>query len=317
MVPETSMPASKKNTIPGTSPAKPFLKWAGGKRQLLPYFMDSYPPALKTGAIKNYYEPFLGSGAVFFDVAQRYAIEHAFLFDVNPELVLTYRVIQSQVNRLAEVLSLHEKKFLALSRPKRLVYFYEQRAQFNQQHAEAGFNKAGSKGIARAAQLIFLNRTCYNGLFRVNSGGAFNTPAGDYAKPVICDLNNLTAVSALLDKATIKQADFRTALKNTRPSSFVYLDPPYRPLSKTASFTAYSKSAFQDKQQIQLARIYRRLNEKGAALMLSNSDTPDGFFDKLYNGFAIERVPARRLINADASKRGHVNEIVVTNYPLK
>ena len=314
MASEINMPASKKNIVPGSTPAKPFLKWAGGKRQLLSYFIDGYPPALKAGAIKYYYEPFLGSGAVFFDIAQRYTIEKAFLFDVNPELVLTYQVIQSQVNRLAEVLCLHEKKFLALSRPKRLAYFYEQRTQFNQQRADIGFDKASSKGVARAAQLIFLNRTCYNGLFRVNSKGVFNTPAGDYAKPVICDLKNLTAVSALLQKATIKQADFRKALKNIRPSSFVYLDPPYRPVSKTASFTAYSKSAFQDKQQIQLARIYKLLHEKGAALMLSNSDTPDGFFDKLYRGFTIQRVPARRLINADASKRGPVNEIVVTNY---
>jgi len=311
------MPASKKNTHNEPAHVKPFLKWAGGKRQLLNHFADIYPQALKAGNITNYYEPFLGSGAVFFDIAQRYHIENAFLFDVNTELILTYQVIQAHVSKLAEILFSHEKKFLALDKQARLAYFYDQREQFNKKRFDTGFSKDNSKGIARAAQLIFLNRTCYNGLFRVNSKGAFNTPAGDYINPSICDLKNLTAASKLLDKAIIKQVDFTKALKNVKPSSFVYLDPPYRPLSKTASFTAYSKSIFQDKEQSQLAGIYRQLDKKGVALMLSNSDSPDKFFDRLYSGFGITRVPAKRLINADASKRGHVNEIVVTNYPVK
>ena len=311
------MPVQKENTLQESTVVKPFLKWAGGKRQLLHHFTDIYPPALKAGSIKNYYEPFLGSGAVFFDIAQRYPIEKAFLFDVNPELVLTYQVIQAQVNQLTEALAAHEKKYLALDTQKRQVYFYDQRAQFNSQRFDTVFLKNTSKDIARAAQLIFLNRTCYNGLFRVNSKGAFNTPAGNYANPAICDVKNLTAVSRLLSMATIQQADFKIALKNIRPSSFVYLDPPYRPVSKTASFTAYSNLAFQDEQQSALAAVYKALDKKGALLMLSNSDTSDNFFDKLYQGFGIKRVPARRLINADASKRGHVNEIVVTNYALR
>ena len=310
------MPASKKNTATESVHVKPFLKWAGGKRQLLAHFNDLYPVELKTGTIKNYYEPFLGSAAVFFDIAQRYRIENAFLFDVNLELILTYQVIQSHVSKLAEVLLKHEKKYLALNKQQRLVYFYDQREQFNQQRFDTGFTKSNSKGIARAAQLIFLNRTCYNGLFRVNSKGEFNTPAGDYAKPSICDFKNLAAVSKLLENATIRQADFAKALQNTAVSSFVYLDPPYRPLSRTANFTSYSKSIFQDEQQSKLASLYRKLDKKGAVLMLSNSDSPDNFFDKLYKGFTITRVPARRQINADASKRGLVNEIVVTNYPL-
>ena len=311
------MPPSKKNTRSEPNYVKPFLKWAGGKRQLLNHFAAIYPPALKAGTITNYYEPFLGSGAVFFDIAQRYHIENAFLFDVNSELILTYQVIQAHVSKLAEILFRHEKKYLALDRQGQSAYFYDQREQFNQKRFDTGFSKDNSKGIARAAQLIFLNRTCYNGLFRVNSKGAFNTPAGEYKNPSICDLKNLTGVSKLLDKAVIKQLDFTKALKNVKPSSFVYLDPPYRPVSKTASFTAYSKSIFHDKEQSQLAGIYRQLDKKGAALMLSNSDSPDKFFDSLYSGFGITRVPAKRLINADASKRGHVNEIVVTNYPVK
>jgi len=310
------MTVSKKN-ITTEIIIKPFLKWAGGKRQLLHHFTSMYPPALKAGSIHNYYEPFLGSGAVFFDIAQRYPVKNFFLSDINAELVLTYQVIQAHVSKLIEVLYQHEKNYLALDKEKRLQYFYAQRELFNLQRFDTGLSKNAGKGVARAAQLIFLNRTCYNGLFRVNSKGEFNTPAGDYTKPSICDVKNLTAAAKLLDKATIKQAGFAQTLKNIPPSSFVYLDPPYRPVSKTASFTAYSKSLFQDEQQAELADRYRQLDKSHVLLMLSNSDSADKFFDKLYRGFTITRVPAKRLINNDASKRGHVNEIVVTNYLVK
>lgn len=308
------MPGLKPASLSDARPAKPFLKWAGGKRQLLNQFNDLYPPALKAGDIKNYYEPFLGSGAVFFDIVQRYPIKNAFLFDVNDALVLTYQVLQAKVAALTETLFMHEQKYLALNSSQRLAYYYDQRASFNEQR-ETDYT-TDDKGVARAAQLIFLNRTCYNGLFRVNAKGAFNTPAGDYLNPCICDAENLAAVAKLLDRAIIKKAGFKQALKNARPSSFIYLDPPYRPVSKTASFTAYSNSTFGDQQQKELAAQFRQLDKKGAAVMLSNSDAADHFFDRLYKGFAIKRVPAKRLINADAAKRGHVNEIVVTNYPL-
>jgi len=310
------MTVSKKN-ITTEIVIKPFLKWAGGKRQLLHHFTGMYPPALKAGSINNYYEPFLGSGAVFFDIAQRYPVKNFFLSDINAELVLTYQVIQAHVSKLIEVLYQHEKNYLALDKEKRLQYFYAQRELFNLQRFDTGLSKNAGKGVARAAQLIFLNRTCYNGLFRVNSKGEFNTPAGDYTKPSICDVKNLTAAAKLLDKANIKQAGFAQTLKNIPPSSFVYLDPPYRPVSKTASFTAYSKSLFQDEQQAELAARYRQLDKSRVLLMLSNSDSADKFFDKLFKGFTITRVPAKRLINKDASKRGHVNEIVVTNYLVK
>jgi DNA adenine methylase len=306
------VPAKKNNTT--LHPAKPFLKWAGSKRQLLNQFINIYPQQLKAGKIKNYYEPFLGSGAVFFDIAQRYQIENAWLCDVNDDLVLTYKMIQGHVSKLTGVLQHHQKKYLALNKKQRLAYFYEQRTIFNEQRFDKDVNRNADKGIARAAQLIFLNRTCFNGLFRVNSKGEFNTPAGDYAKPSICDEENLLAVSGLLEKATIKKADYITSIKNVKPASFIYFDPPYRPLSITASFTAYSKSAFTDVQQTRLAGVYRDLDKKGATIMLSNSDTKDGFFDDLYKGFNLMRVPARRLINSDASGRGNVNEIVVTNY---
>ncbi|MFT3933099.1 MAG: DNA adenine methylase [Chitinophagaceae bacterium] len=309
------MPAKKENTIVKQEViAKPFLKWAGSKRQLLSKFETLYPQALKAGKIKNYYEPFLGSGAVFFNIVQRYTVENAFLSDVNPALVLTYQVIQANVSKLVDVLSMHQKRYDALPQQGRLQYFYQQRDEFNQQRFDENFTAKNSKGINRAAQVIFLNRTCYNGLFRVNSKGIFNTPAGRYINPSICDVENLQAVSALLRKATIQKADFTTTLKKVMPNSLVYIDPPYRPLSKTANFTAYSKSAFGDKEQAQLAKLYRKLDAKGALLMLSNSDTEDGFFDKLYQGFNLTRVPARRLINARVTGRGAVNELVVTNY---
>ncbi len=311
------MPAPQKDIISSALQVKPFLKWAGGKRQLLAQFAGMYPTGLKNGSIKNYYEPFLGSGAVFFDIAQNYPIENAWLFDVNCDLVLTYQVIQTQSAKLTEVLLSLEKKYLGLDKAARQLFFYDQRSLFNQQLKDTASSKSSKNRISRAAQLIFLNRTCYNGLFRVNAKGAFNTPAGDYKNPSICDPVQLAAVAKLLARATIRQADFKKGLKAVTPGSFVYLDPPYRPLSKTASFTGYSKSVFADKQQAQLAAVYRQLDKSGALLMLSNSDTADGFFDKLYRGFTIKRVPAKRMINTDASKRGYVNEIVVTNYPLK
>ncbi len=301
--------------------AKPFLKWAGGKRQLLNLFQQLYPPALQANKIKNYYEPFLGSGAVFFDIVQKYKIENAFLYDVNPELVLTYRVIQEQPAKLIECLQAMQKKYLPLDTEKRTTFFYKQRTQFNRQLAKTDFDKFNDSWIKRAAQTIFLNRTCYNGLFRVNAKGAFNTPAGNYSRPVICDAQNLLAVSKLLQIATIKRADYRQIVKDLKPRAFIYFDPPYRPLSKTAAFTAYSQFAFGDAQQQELAVLFGKLHKKRVSLMLSNSDpsnfgVKDTFFDDLYSNFTITRVPARRLINSNAALRGSINEIVVTNYPV-
>lgn len=301
--------------------AKPFLKWAGGKRQLLNLFQQLYPPALKANKIKNYYEPFLGSAAVFFDIVQKYKIENAFLYDVNPELVLTYKVIQEQPVKLIECLMGIQKKYLRLDNEKRTAYYYKQRTLFNRQLSKIDFDRFNEAWIARAAQTIFLNRTCYNGLFRVNAKGAFNTPAGNYSRPVICDTANLMAVSKLLQTATIKRADYSQILKDLQPKAFVYFDPPYRPLSKTAAFTAYSQFAFGDTQQQELAALFAKLHKKKVAVMLSNSDpanfgVKDAFFDDLYRNFAITRVPAKRLINSNAALRGTINEIVVTNYPV-
>jgi DNA adenine methylase len=301
--------------------ARPFLKWAGGKSQLLEKFQTLYPKELTEGKIKNLYEPFLGSGAVFFDVAQRYDIKQAFLYDVNEELVLAYKVIQSDVDALIEVLHQYQNKYLRFDKEKRKIFFYDQRSSYNQQRLVIDYKKYSAQWVNRAAQLIFLNRTCYNGLYRVNSKGEFNSPMGDYVNPTICDEHNLLAVSSVLTIADIKRADFTQIMKDIKAKSFVYFDPPYRPISKTASFKAYSNHAFGDAEQQKLAAIFAELDKRGAKVMLSNSDpknvnTRDNFFDDLYNEFEIVRVPARRMINSNASKRGKINEIVVTNYTV-
>jgi len=302
--------------------ARPFLKWAGGKGQLLDKFQDLYPKQLKDKKIKTFYEPFLGSGAVFFDIAQNYEIESAFLYDINEELILTYKVIQKDVSILIDFLYRYQKNYLKLDKAKRQDFFYDQRTKYNSQRSNINYEKYSEKWFPRAAQLIFLNRTCFNGLYRVNSKGEFNSPAGDYDNPTICDESNLLAVSKVLEIAEIKKADFKEIINDLKAKSFIYFDPPYRPISKTASFKAYSKHDFADNEQFQLAKLYKQLDKKGSKVMLSNSDPKnndpsDNFFDDIYHGFNIHRVPARRMINSDPTKRGSINEIVVTNYATK
>lgn len=286
---------------------------------MLQKFQELYPQQLKDKKIKNFYEPFLGSGAVFFDVAQNFEIKSAYLYDINEELILAYKVVQQDAPKLIDCLHRYQRTYLKLEKKKREEYFYKQRTNYNLQRITTDHNKYSEAWIPRAAQLIFLNRTCFNGLFRVNSKADFNTPVGDYKNPVICDEANLLAVAKVLSIATIKKADFRQIKKDLKKNSFVYFDPPYRPISKTASFTAYSKHAFADKEQTDLKNIFEFIDSKGQYAMLSNSDPKnidpkDNFFDELYKGFNLTRIPARRMINSDASKRGSISEIVVTNY---
>ena len=301
--------------------AKPFVKWAGGKGQLLKIFQNYYPNQLKSHKIKTYYEPFLGSGAVFFDVAQNFEIESAYLYDINDELILSYKVIQKDVTKLIDFLFRFQKEYIKLDKIKRKEYFYEQRLNYNLQRFNIDYSKYSDNWLSRAAQLIFLNRTCYNGLYRVNSKGEFNSPAGDYINPTICDEKNLLAVSRILNIAEIKKADFKEVINDLKSNSFIYFDPPYRPISKTANFKSYSHHDFSDNEQIQLSKLFKELDKWGSKVMLSNSDPKnidpnDNFFDEIYNGYNIFRVPAKRVINSVASKRGNINEIVVTNYSI-
>ncbi len=302
--------------------AKPFLKWAGGKGQLLSTFQNIYPKELQEKQIKNYYEPFIGGGAVFFDIAQHFEIESAFLYDINEELILAYKVIQNDVFKLMDFLLLFQKKYDKLDTENRAKLFYEIRQEFNTERFNIDYKKYSDSWIYRTAQIIFLNKTCFNGLFRFNLKGEFNTPAGRYKNPKILDERNLQKVSKLLQVAVIKNADFKLVEQDLKENSFVYFDPPYRPISKTSSFTAYSKNGFGDTQQIELANTFEFLNSKGARLMMSNSDPKntdptDNFFDDLYRKHYIFRVTAKRMINSNAAKRSAINEIVVTNYPVK
>ncbi|NUQ36671.1 MAG: DNA adenine methylase [Caldilineales bacterium] len=298
------------------APVKPFLKWAGGKRQLLPQFAAYYPPELAAGELSRYVEPFLGGGAVFLDVAQRFPIQQAFLFDINPELILVYRVVQQAPTALIDQLQAQAQAYLARTPAGRAEYFYALRAAYNARRASIDHTRFSDAWIDRAAQMIFLNKTCFNGLYRVNARGEFNTPMGRYSRPAILDPEGLTAASELLQRAEVRVGHFRDAAAVIDDHTFVYFDPPYRPLSATAHFTAYAAQRFDDADQTSLAQFFAHLHAtRRARLMLSNSDTADGFFQRLYTGFSIHRVQAHRMINADSAARGKIAELLITNYP--
>jgi len=308
------------NSVEASTIAKPFLKWAGGKGQLIETLDNLFPAQMRSGEIKKYAEPFIGGGALFFHVAQNYPqIEEFFISDVNPELILVYKTIQRDVEGLISQLETLEMNYHALSDLKQKLFFYEQRIYFNENLSVVDLKKFNSSWIMRAATLIFLNRTCFNGLFRVNLKGEFNVPFGDHNNPKICDAANLRSVSLLLQKAEIECGDFEASKNFVDDNTFVYFDPPYRPLSKTASFNSYSKFEFGDDSQKRLAEYFASLSNKGAKLMLSNSEPQnenpdDHFFEELYKGFNIERVYAARNINSGSSKRGKIKELVITNY---
>lgn len=273
---------------------KPFVKWVGGKRQLLAQFrlMNLYPP--EKFDIKNgrYFEPFVGGGAVFFDLLP----ERAYLSDLNNELVVTYNVIKNDVENLIKSLKKHKLD---------KEYFLKIRAQ----------NPEKLSDLNTASRFIYLNRTCFNGMYRVNSKGGFNVPFGKYTNPLICDENNLRKASKALKNVEIKKQDYKEVLKKAKKGDFIYFDPPYYPISKTASFTSYTSEAFLDKEQIELRDTFVELHKRGCFVMLSNSDTP--FINKIYSepkGLRITKVQAGRAINSDASKRGKITEVLITNY---
>lgn len=300
--------------------AKPFLKWAGGKTQLLPQFETLYPMALKSGEIERYVEPFIGGGAVFFEVVHKYPIKSAYLYDVNSELILVYKVVQRYVAELIDALEEYSHEYKTRDAEARKVFFYHTRENFNFQRHDIDFERFSDRWISRAAMLLFLNRTCFNGLFRLNSKGEFNVPHGRYKNPRIFDAENLQNASTVLQIADIRLGDFECCADVVNKDTFVYFDPPYRPISKTASFTSYSKYSFGDKEQERLASFFAMLDRKHRAkLMLSNSDPTnedpkDMFFDDLYGDFCIHRISAHRMINSNGAKRGRIRELLITNY---
>lgn len=299
--------------------AQPFLKWAGGKRQLLPILEKNLPQELLSSEIENYYEPFLGSGAMFFFLIQKFNFKKIFLSDTNTDLILTFKVIQNNVQPLIKELETIQQKYISLEKTARKNFYYAIRAEFNAEKESVNFIQYDSGWIKRASKLIFLNKTCYNGLFRLNSKGEFNTPAGDYKNPKICNKENLINVSKVLKNVSIEVKDFTELPKRYLSNSFVYFDPPYRPLNTTSSFTSYSNNIFSDEDQKKLGNVFSILDGKGAKLMLSNSDPSntnknDSFFDDLYSQYKIKRIPAKRYINSKANKRGDINELLIINY---
>ena len=299
--------------------ARPFLKWAGGKTQLLGEFNKRLPKELKTGEITKYAEPFIGGGAVFFSLNQKFSFEQCTICDANEELILAYRVIKKSVKQLIDKLEILESEYLAKDEKNRELLYYEVRDVFNRRLPEMNFQKYGPGWVERAAWIIFLNHTCFNGLFRVNRKGEFNVPFGKYKNPEILNENNLNDVATLLKTTRLVLGDFTECKKFVDEASFVYFDPPYRPLNQTSSFTSYSKEGFSDTDQVRLGEFFKELDKKGAKIMLSNSDprnekSDDSFFDELYADYTIERVPAKRSINCNGTRRGEINELIITNY---
>ncbi len=299
--------------------AKPFLKWAGGKSQLLSQYRRHYPAGLADGTLYRYVEPFLGGGAVYLDIVQRYRITEAHLFDINEELILAYAVVQRDPQALIERLANHRQHYRSLDESARSTYFYCVRERYNDHKQSIDFHSYSSAWIERASDMIFLNKTCFNGLFRVNTSGHFNVPFGRYKDPTVFEEQNILRISQLLQNATLHIGGFTACEVQVDKHTFVYFDPPYRPISATSSFTSYAQSGFNDRDQRELARFFASLSAKsGARLMLSNSDPKnldpgDSFFDDLYAPFTIHRITANRMINSVGNGRGQISEILVVN----
>ena len=292
---------------------KPFVKWAGGKGSLISQLTNFYPFELENGTIKKYVEPFVGGGAVLIDILQKYNVKEAYAFDINKDLINCYNVIKQDVESLIEKLNRKEKEFLSIELEDRQEYFYKIRSEYNSYKIE---DKIDAK---RASEFIFLNRTCFNGLYRVNKNGDFNVPCGKYKNPTICDANNLRNLSKLLQNVVFEYGDYKKSIKHIDTNTFVYFDPPYRPLSTTSGFTSYTKEDFNDENQKELADFYKQLDLKNAKLMLSNSNPKntnkeDNFFEEIYKGFNINEVLAKRMINSKAQGRGEISELLITNY---
>lgn len=277
----------------GSREARPFLKWVGGKQQLLAQFEAFFPASWD-----RYLEPFVGGGAVFFHLwnAGRLA-GPSLLFDNNEELINVFRIVKDRPDELIQALAVHKEKHDK-------AYYYMIR-NLDRQDARLS-------DVERAARTIYLNKTCYNGLYRVNGKGQFNVPMGSYRDPQILYPDVLLAANTALQGAHLEVRDFRQVVDLARAGDFVYLDPPYDPVSKTASFTGYTAGNFGDQDQRDLADVYWQLAQKGCLCMLSNSYTP--FILELYREFRIETVQARRAVNSDANGRGNIREVVVLNY---
>lgn len=290
--------------------ARPFVKWVGGKTQLLDEVKKSLPRDFSTRQHITYVEPFVGGGAVVFKLLQEYPnIERAIINDINEELICTYRVIKENVEVLIKSLAVIQSEYIPLSSDDRKSYFIAKRSLFNAKKITP---------LETAALFIFLNRTCFNGLYRVNSKGEFNVPHGKYVNPRICDADNLRACSKVLQKVEILCGDFAETGRYAGPDTLYYFDPPYKPITETSSFTSYTRGGFDDQEQIRLRDFCDHISTAKSSFIASNSDprnanSKENFFDSIYNNFFIRRVSATRMINSDASGRGSISEIMISN----
>lgn len=291
--------------------AKPFIKWAGGKGQLIEQLEDLLPADFDNWDDVTYIEPFVGGGAMLFYMLQAHPnITHAVINDINPKLTACYEIIRDFPQQLIDSLSNIQQEYYALEdEESKKEFFLQCRSEFN-----------GDVDRLRMSTLfIFLNRTCFNGLYRENKKGDFNVPFGKYLSPTICDTDTILADSELLQNVEIMTGDYQQTRNRVNENTFFYFDPPYRPLSNTSSFNDYTKQPFNDDAQVRLKEFCDMINEDGHTFMLSNSDClgkdgKDRFFDVLYAEYRIERVWAKRNVNSIASKRGKLTEILVHNY---
>lgn len=289
--------------------AKPFIKWVGGKSQLLDKIREKYPQK-----IEKYCEPFVGGGAVLFDILNNFHPEKVLINDINKELINTYKQIRDNlellISQLAELQNIYRNQPLE----KNKEFFYEKRARFN----ALKLNGNDAENLEKAVLFIFLNKTCFNGLYRVNSNGLFNVPFNNAKNPLLCDAENLTACSKLLQSVEMLDGEYKNCRNFIDEKTFVYIDPPYRPLTQTSAFTSYSEKGFSDKEQVELGNFIKEISEIGANVLASNSDpknvnAEDNFFDNLYSNFEIERISASRMINSNAKKRGAISELLISN----
>jgi DNA adenine methylase len=291
---------------------KPFIKWVGGKTQLIEQLDRQLPADFGNWQDVTYIEPFVGGGAMLFYMLQRYPnIQHAVINDINGDLTTCYQSVRDMPEELILSLKNIEQEYLNLKTEEERKDFFI--------HARARYNEKDSKPIENTTLFFYLNRTCFNGLYRVNKSGGFNVPFGKYANPTICDVDTIRNDSKLLQRVEILNGDFEHTFEYAGGNTLFYFDPPYRPLSDTSSFNDYTKESFNDDAQERLKKYCDRIHKAGFKFMLSNSDCKgkdekDSFFDVLYGEYKIERVLASRSINSNPSKRGKLTEILVHNY---
>ena len=290
---------------------KPFVKWVGGKSQLIGE-LEKYLPPVGEKVLTKYAEPMVGGGALLFAVLAKFSIKQIYISDINSELINAYNAVKFNVETLIQSLTDIQSEYLKLDETERKNFYYCARNKYNSLELNE------QTKIEKATLFIFLNKTCFNGLYRVNKKGQFNVPMGAYKKPVICDEKNLRNVSKALKNVTIVCGDYSLSKEFIDKNTFAYLDPPYRPISETSSFTAYSANAFDDAEQIRLARFIDEINAVGAKIVLSNSDPQndnpeDTFFEELYKAYKINKVEALRMINSNSDKRGKIKELLICN----